>query len=84
MRIIPAVLILLMLFAGFSCAKDHSGEAELKISRDEDLAKIRPEKPVRIQLKRKENGTYSWEITGDDVEKIIAADRKLEKSLHTN
>jgi hypothetical protein len=84
MRIIPAVLILFVLFAGFSCAKDPSREVELKVRQDEELAKIRPEKPVRIQLKRKENGTYSWEISGDDVEKIIAADRKLEKSLHTN
>jgi hypothetical protein len=38
---------------------------------------IKPEKPVRIKLKRKEDGTYLWELAGDDAEKIMAVDRKL-------
>jgi hypothetical protein len=43
---------------------------------------IRPEKPVRIKLKRKQDGTYTWELAGDDAEKIMAVDRKLREYVN--
>jgi predicted secreted protein len=56
-----------------------SGTKELEFTKDDTLAQIQPEKPVQIKLKRKDNGAYSWEIKGDDAEKIMAVDTKLRK-----
>lgn len=31
----------------------------------------------KIKLRRNKDGTYSWEITGDDVDDVLKADEKL-------
>ncbi len=61
-----------------------TGTKELELKKDETLSQIKPEKPVRIKLKRKDNGEYSWEIKGDNAEKIIEADKKLSNYTKTS
>lgn len=78
------IVLLSLMFAFCSCAKDVSETPEIQVKQDRELAEMKPKKPVKIDLKRKENGAYTWEISGDDVEKIVEADRKLRKSLQTN
>jgi len=34
----------------------------------------------RVKLRRNKDGTYSWEIAGDDVDQILDADARLRKS----
>lgn len=48
---------------------------------DSEVAAIKPEKPLRIKLKRLADGKHSWEITGGSTQRIIAADRELRESL---
>ena len=43
----------------------------------EEIEMIKPQKPVTIKLKRTQGGDYTWEIKGDDVDRIIKADREL-------
>ena len=50
---------------------------ELELKKDDTLSQIKPEKPVMVKLKRKDNGEYSWEIKGDNTKKIIEADKEL-------
>jgi len=76
--LVPLVVLYLLSAAG--CSVDD-GARGFEVSRDERLAQVKPEKPVRIQLKRNAKGVYSWEIRGDNVDRILEADRKLRQSL---
>lgn len=77
-----ARLLLSILMAGLfftpALAEDKKG---YRFGSNSELRYMRPEKPVKIKLKRGENGTYTWELTGDNARKIIDADRKLRKYL---
>lgn len=66
-----------------SCTNDPPENREIQIKQDKELMEIKPKKPVKVELKRKENGAYTWDITGEDVDKIIEADRKLRKSFQS-
>ena len=46
-----------------------------------EIQQVKPKKPVRIKLKRSSDDKYTWEITGDDVDEIVRADRKLRRLL---
>jgi hypothetical protein len=52
-----------------------------RFSTDERIKKTRPKKPVKIELKRRDNGKYSWELSGDDVDEIIRADKRLREYI---
>ncbi len=58
------------------------GGEELRFEKSQTLQSIKPRKPVRIKLKRDFQGRYSWEITGDSVDEIINADKRLKKLLN--
>jgi hypothetical protein len=45
------------------------------------IQQVKPKKPVRIKLRRSADDKYTWEITGDDVDEIVKADRRLRKLL---
>ncbi|TNF53613.1 hypothetical protein EP227_05675 [bacterium] len=46
-----------------------------------EIQSIKPQKPAKIKLKRNTKGEYSWDISGDDADKVLEANRKLEESL---
>ena len=46
-----------------------------------ELKEIKPMTPVKIKLKRNKQGKYSWDLSGDDPDKIIETDRMLKESL---
>ncbi len=48
-----------------------------------ELQQIKPKKPVKIKLKRTAKDEYSWELSGDDVDEIVQADKRLRKLLST-
>lgn len=58
----------------------YSGE-ELRFEKSTTLQSIKPKKPVKIKLKRDLQGRYSWEITGDNVDEIVNADKRLRRLL---
>jgi hypothetical protein len=53
----------------------------LQIKKQPEIQQIRPKKPVKIKLKRTGEGKYTWDLTGDDLEEIVKADKKLKKLL---
>jgi hypothetical protein len=53
----------------------------LQIKKQPEIQQIRPKKPVKIKLKRTGEGKYTWDLTGDDLEEIVKADKKLRKLL---
>jgi hypothetical protein len=46
-----------------------------------EIQQVKPKKPVRIKLRRSADDKYTWEITGDDVDEIVKADRRLRRLL---
>ena len=59
------------------------GDAQaLQFSKDKDIQQIKPKKPVRVKLHRNAKGEYTWDITGDNVDDVIKADRRLKKLLN--
>ncbi|MFA4919205.1 MAG: hypothetical protein WC581_08145 [Thermodesulfovibrionales bacterium] len=54
----------------------------LQIRKQPEIQQIRPKKPVKIKLKRTGEGKYTWDLTGDDVDELVRADKKLRKLLN--
>ena len=73
------LFLTLMLLAGPLFGAEKEG---FQFRTEPSIGYIRPEKPIRIKLKRKENGTYTWELAGDDAEKMMAIDKKLREYVN--
>jgi hypothetical protein len=54
-----------------------------QIKKQPEIHSVKPKKPLRIKVKRSANGKYSWDITGEDVDEIAKADKRLKKLLRT-
>jgi hypothetical protein len=85
--LIPCVCILLLLFSCEGKAPPPDGKPEAppltkaivereKTEREEPLS---PE--VKIRLRRDGKGSYTWEISGSDVNQILKANERLRKQL---
>ena len=72
----PGTVLLLLLLAVLLAAPAASEEAYTYTTVGE-VKEVAPGTPVRIKLKKNSTGTYSWEITGTDVGKVIEADQAL-------
>jgi hypothetical protein len=51
------------------------------VKKQPEIQQIKTKKPVRIKLRRSAEDKYTWEITGDDVDEIVRADKRLRKLL---
>lgn len=73
-----AVLSVILVFspAAFSADKDS-----FQIKKQTEIQQVKPKKPVKIKLKRSAEGKYSWELSGDDTDEVVRADRRLRKLL---
>jgi len=52
-----------------------------QVKKQPEIQQVRPKKPVKIKLRRSAENKYTWEITGDDVDEIVRADRRIRKLL---
>jgi hypothetical protein len=52
-----------------------------QFKKNTEIQNIKPKKPVKIKLKRTATGKYTWDLTGDDVDEIVKADKRLRKLL---
>ena len=78
---LSAVVLFILLLIVPSCSGQEDGQGGFKQTVDAEVGEKRPKKPVRINLKRTAEGKYSWEITGDNPDEIIEADKKLRKYI---
>jgi len=70
--------LVLLVFAVSACAADKE---DIQITKQPEVQQVKPKKPVKIKLKRSAKDEYAWELSGDDVDEIVATDRKLRKML---
>jgi len=52
------------------------------VKKQPEIQQVKPKKPVKIKLKRLTDGKYTWDLTGDDVDEIVRADKRLKKLLN--
>ena len=74
--------VVMMLLCVIPACKDTGNTRQGPVfKRLPELAEIRPKKPVKVKLKRHTSGNYSWELSGDDAEKIVKMNAILKKSI---
>ncbi len=62
--------------------KSESPSVPKVIVEKEKVEKVQPLPPeVKIKLKKDGKDSYSWELTGSDVDQILKVDEKLSKQL---
>ena len=75
---LAAALILLLCSSSF--AEEKTKEA-FSFKQKNNISSARPNKParkpVKVKLRRLSDGTYTWEISGDDLAEIIKTDKRL-------
>ncbi len=79
--ILSASSLMILSFLVFACSEPAGKQQEAVFKQRPEIAEIKPDKTVKIKLKRSADGNYSWELSGDDAEQVIQADRKLKESL---
>lgn len=53
-----------------------------QIKKQPEIQQVKPRKPVRIKLKRSTEGKYTWDLSGDDADEVVKADKRLRKLLN--
>lgn len=77
-NILILIAVSLILFISAASSED---KGNLQIKKQPEIQQIKPKKPVKVHLKRSAEGKYSWELTGDDVDEVVSADKRLRKLL---
>lgn len=52
-----------------------------QVKKQPEIQQVKPKKPAKIKIRRSAEDKYTWEITGDDADEIVRADRRLRKLL---
>jgi len=73
-----AILLLILVQA---CTGTEGKESETTFKQLPELQEIKPQKPVKIKLKRNAKGGYSWDISGNNADEIIETNKKLREYL---
>lgn len=75
------VAFLIVLFFIFSLYAESIAQNPIQQTKDKVLQYAKPKKPVKIKLHRDKKGEYSWDITGESVDDVIKADKRLRQLL---
>ncbi|MEW6674685.1 MAG: hypothetical protein AB1348_01470 [Nitrospirota bacterium] len=66
----------------FSIIAFSAEKANFQFKKQPEIQQVKPQKPVKIKLKRSAEGKYTWELTGDNVDEVVKTDRQLRKMLN--
>ena len=75
------LMVFLVILFIYACSRTEDKQQQPVFKQVPQIQEIKPERPAKIKLKRDSKEGYSWEISGDDVEEIIKADKKLRNDL---
>ncbi len=73
------ILTISLIFIGGSVFSQNA--KTFQVEKQPEIQQIKPKKPVKIKIRRSAEDKYTWEITGDDADEIVRADRRLRKLL---
>jgi hypothetical protein len=77
--ILPAAFISVFLILGYAFTADNKN---FQVKKQPEIQQVKPKKPVKVKLKRTTDGKYTWDLSGDDVDEIVRADKRLKKLLN--
>ncbi len=77
-------LAIFLLIMAQACTGTEGKESETTFKQLPELQEIKPQKPVKIKLKRNAKGGYAWDISGNNADEIIEADKTLRESYLYN
>jgi hypothetical protein len=75
------LMVLVLLSPLQSCTGSDITREKMDYKVIPEIRDVRPDRPIKIKLKRNAKGSYSWELTGEDVDRLIEIDRKLRESI---
>ncbi|MGB9710710.1 MAG: hypothetical protein ACPLZA_04340 [Thermodesulfovibrio sp.] len=82
LKSLKRVIFIIFLFFALTVLPDNSFcQPQVQVKKDKTLQYAKPKKPVKIKLHRDKKGEYSWDITGENVDEIIKADKRLRQLL---
>jgi hypothetical protein len=73
--------MMFIMFPVQACTWTESSEGTAVFKSDPEIQGIKPQKPVKVKLKRSKEGDYSWELTGHNANKVIEEDKKLREEF---
>ena len=62
-------------------AERPQAQQGFQVGKNPQVQQVKPRKPVRVKLHRNAKGEYTWDITGDSVDDVYQADKRLRKLL---
>ena len=80
-RLFYLLIAVIILIPVHACTETKGGTQDAAFKQQPEIMEIRPQRPVKIKLKRGTTGQYSWDLSGDDADKVLEADRKLREGL---
>ena len=80
-RLFYMLITVIILLPVHACTETKGGSQEAAFKQQHEITEIRPQSPVKIKLKRGTTGQYSWDLNGDDADKVLEVDRKLKEGL---
>jgi len=78
-KVLIALISICFIFSFF--AEKAYTQTQVRVTKDKVLQYAKPKKPVKIKLHRDKKGEYTWDITGESVDDIIRADKRLRQLL---
>lgn len=75
------MLVIFCVVAFISPAAAPTENKPLQMKKQPEIQQTKPKKPLKIKVKRSVEGNYTWELSGDDVDEIVKADKRLKKLL---
>jgi len=76
--LLSVLSISLVFIVGLAFSQDAR---KFQVKKQTEIQQVKPQKPVKIKLRRSAEDKYTWEITGDNADEIVRADRRLRKLL---
>lgn len=78
--LLPMALSILITLLNLNYAYSEANK-NFQLKKQPEIQQVKSKKPVKIKLKRSAEDRYTWELSGDDVDEIVKADRRLRKLL---
>lgn len=69
---------IIIFLIGITCSESSKN---FQYKTQPEIQQIKVNKPVKIKLKRSVEGKYSWDLSGDSVDEVVKADKRLKKLL---
>jgi hypothetical protein len=83
-KVVFALMVMTLSLLLYACNQSEGKPQNTEFRQVPEIVEIKPQKPVKVKLKRSVNGSYSWEVSGDDTDKVIQANAKLKEALESN